>query len=182
MRPFVLLSLLIIFSCKKEKTESNDPGPCIFQCGSRPIDVFLHKSFYTPEEMDTVIIREYEGDGSFTSLIKETIDTGYSDTIRSNTSFSPFVTGNHLEDVLIYGDSSDYEIVIPGAGQTYRIWDVAPTPASEERPADWCISGGGGHPPPCSYPVKDFEISGGKYSRDIYDGYSYYHNTITLKY
>lgn len=144
----LLLSLLIFGACKKP-VEGQKPV-CMYTCEVIPIVLMIDATLYAQEEMDTVILQKYTGDGTFTEKVgpewtKTLVDSG--------------------QYVIVYEDihsGSDLEIKIPGAGQTYRVQGVVPVSMSRTFEGDNCESGHF----QCDVYTEECTVSGGNYQID----------------
>ncbi len=106
---------------------------------------------FTTEDIDTVIVNEYINDGSFSQ-------------VQHDTTYTLSDTGRHYDVpgvALGYATLSaeyDYEIIIPGTGQTFRVWDIV----EPNDTMDFCSMG---KPETiCTTPVREFSLSGGNYT------------------
>lgn len=153
MRPLLFLSAIVFLASCKEDTQKPVPE-CVYTCDDMPIGVQVDAASYTPEEMDTVIIRKYLADGTFNPIQDESMvlinDTGQ------------YTERNPVVSLTIYS-GIDYEIVIPGAGQTYRIYDVVKPPTETHTfTGNGCNSG---HFECYAY-TRQCAVNGGNYSID----------------
>lgn len=172
-KTLLLFSLLAMLSgCKKNDDQTGKTYTTDYPCTDIPMSIGLSTTSYTSEEMDTVIVKKYKGDNSFSQLIDTTLVVIAPDTGQySNMHWAALESS-------VYGDSDDHEIVIPGAGQTYRIWNIKAVNAVKTITHQY------GQPTghfQCYEPVERFEISGGQYSKEMsYPGENF-HYVILLK-
>lgn len=102
----LLLSCFIIASCSKQ------PDNCrTVTCSSHGADLFF--SGYTAAELDTVILKEYTPDSSFTNLQKTSV------LIHPDSFHQLTVTGFTHHTGLI--PTKDYEVTIVKTNQTFKI-------------------------------------------------------------
>lgn len=171
-----LCCLTMMLGCKKDDLVKRDNETTTYtvdyHCTDLPMTIGLHTANYTDEEMDTVIVRRYEGDGSFSQLIDTNLVIVAPDTGQYPKGYFAAVQDD------VFGDSSDYEIVIPGAGQAYRIWNIKAVNAINT--ITYKTGEAEGHYR-CEEPVKDFDISGGNYVREISYPANGFHYHIVLK-
>lgn len=153
MKPMLLslLTLALLGGCKKEEEYPSDKNKtCPTKCTVVSMPVTFSAS-YLPEDIDTVVVKKFYPDGSFSQVEEEKVYT-LSDTIYYFESSSNHL-GPGFEQLRLDGQH-DYEIAIPATAQTFRIWDVV-------EPEDYGYFGCDGKPYTCGVAVKDFSISGG---------------------
>lgn len=150
----LVLSLLVLAGCKKPDDTPTE-RECGVSCTDRPMSIALSTGDYTDEEMDTVILKRYEGGSNFSQLIDSTLKIVPPDTGQYTSEHIATVESN------VYGDDSDLEVVIPGAGQVYRVWDIKAVNEVRTFKSDNCNYLQFHYH--CDNPVKDFMLSGGNF-------------------
>jgi hypothetical protein len=112
---FAVSVLFILQGCKKEPEKQL----CRYPASISAYQVFFWG--YEPADVDTIVVRRYTHDGSFSTLIG--MDSIVSpaarksgDTVFQNSGRGRFLT---------CGNKADYEVVLPALSRTYRIWDIS---------------------------------------------------------
>lgn len=149
---FPLLTICLLAGCKKEEPK------CTVQCTPIAMSIGFTND-YTVNERDTIIERRFTPDGTFSQLIVQTIHTT-ADTEPMTWHDATSVVYKHWPIAAGY----DYEIQIPGAGQTVRITNVVKPQKSEEQDCNNSTD--------CYVATQDLQLSGGSYdkvfARDYY--------------
>lgn len=150
---FSLLCLFLLVGCKKDESNPQNSNTntnndtCFTQCKIVPMPVLFSNSF-SPDEIDTVIVKKYTYGDNFTQLEADTTYT-LADTIRYS---DPGMLG--FTELQLRGDY-DYEIIIPATGHTFRISNIT----YPEKYLNHDCS----HPRNCYVNANGYTVTGGEY-------------------
>lgn len=120
-----LLSICFIFSlallaCDKQGSGTATPTTthpqCQYPCYPQAINIYF--GGYTTAEIDTIVYRTFQPDGSFSNLIMDTLLTNPHTIPAYNQTFSFSLPNSY--NIMIY-PGADYEFYIPSINQTIRI-------------------------------------------------------------
>lgn len=124
----LIATVLIMQSCDKKDQD------CAFIA---PDVVFVN---FTPDESDTLIIRRYEKDNQFNTLLDTFLITKANiirEPVGKDSVKLTSATYTKLRTELF---ANNWEIYLPGVSRTYRISDVAATFTQEHEPSTTCQS------------------------------------------
>ncbi|MBS1587303.1 MAG: hypothetical protein JSS82_17345 [Bacteroidetes bacterium] len=102
-----ILSILLLFTIVNAACHKSRTVDCSSTCFDPDYGTEFHGYQYS--EVDTIIFRKYKKDSSFTTLLSEamyTVDTN---------------AGKKTLTAAMLTTAYDYELILPGAGDTYRI-------------------------------------------------------------
>lgn len=124
MKPilFSIFSLCLLAGCKKEEQTTPTARICPTKCGTYTFTPGFNG--FSGEELDSVTVRHYEADGTFTTLLSESHYT-LADTL-------PFtqLSGNTPTigyKGLSFATDQDHEVIVHATGQVFRVWDIVET-------------------------------------------------------
>ncbi|HYD22589.1 MAG TPA: hypothetical protein VEB40_14000 [Flavipsychrobacter sp.] len=160
---FFAFTLLSLSACKKEEPLSVLPvsQSCPVKCMTLSYTLIFANN-YSPEELDTVIVRKFSD--SFSTLILESTYT-LADTVHYSDYHHDYV-GTGFKDVRLV-PGHEYEIEIPATQQVFRVWDIIETDVVMNFDCDMKNKY-------CYQSPKSISVSGGDYSKDQYYYYPVY--------